>query len=123
MLRYGWEPFMVSCHSAKFGGHKQCGSGDTTFLVVEKQDSTCSCLNPPLLPLLFISKAHGMLYLHKRNFAIKRTLTKTLAMKYNDISPIMVTLFLVNELLNIVKKASASPFLKHCNKGVKEKKL
>ena len=32
---------MVSHHPATFGGHRHCGSG-VTFLVVEKQDSTCS---------------------------------------------------------------------------------
>ena len=36
---------------AKFGGHKQHGSGDT-LLIVEEEDSTGSRLN---LPLLFIS--------------------------------------------------------------------
>ena len=61
--------------------------------------------------------------LAQTKFCNKENTDKNTCMKYNDISPIMVTLFLVNELLNIVKKASASPFLKHCNKGVKEKKL
>ena len=55
---------MVSHHPAKFGGHRHCGSGDTMFLVVEGQDSTCPRLNPPLL---FISKAHGMSCSHTRN--------------------------------------------------------
>ena len=40
---------MVSKQPAKFGGHRQCGSGDIMFLVIDEQDSTYSCLNPPLL--------------------------------------------------------------------------
>ena len=28
---------MVSHHLTKFGGHRQCGSGDMMFLVVERQ--------------------------------------------------------------------------------------
>ena len=40
---------MVNHHHAMFGGHKQCGSGYVIYLVVDKQDSTCSRLNPPLL--------------------------------------------------------------------------
>ena len=33
---------MVSHHPATFGGHRHCGSGVIMYLVVEKQDSTCS---------------------------------------------------------------------------------
>ena len=47
---------MISPHPPMFGGHRHCGSGDL-FLVVEEKVSTCSCLN---LPLLFISKGHGV---------------------------------------------------------------
>ena len=54
---YRWEPFMVSYHFAKFDGHRHCDSGDMMFLVVEREDSTCVRLHPPLL---FISKANGM---------------------------------------------------------------
>ena len=50
------------------------------FSVVEEQDSTCYYLNQPLL---FISKAHGMLCSHIRNFAIKRTMLK----KYLPVCP------------------------------------
>ena len=41
--------------SAKFGGHRQCNSGNI-FLVAEEEDSGC-CFNPSLL---FISKGYGM---------------------------------------------------------------
>ena len=54
---------MVSHHPAKFGDHRHCGSGDIMFLVAEEQNSRCSRFNPPLLfnlPLLFISKGHGL---------------------------------------------------------------
>ena len=47
---------MLNYRFAKFGGHRHSGGGDM-FLVVEGQDSTCSCLNPALL---FNSKANGM---------------------------------------------------------------
>ena len=47
---------MVSHHSAKFGGHSHCGSGDIMFLVAEEENSRCSRFNPPLL---FISEGHG----------------------------------------------------------------
>ena len=40
---------MISNHPVKVGDHRHCGSGDMTFLVVEVQNSPCSCLNPPLL--------------------------------------------------------------------------
>ena len=43
---------MVSQHTAKFGSHRHCSSGDIVFLVVEEQDSTCSRLN---LLFLFLS--------------------------------------------------------------------
>ena len=66
----------LSHYPPKFVDHSQHVSGDIMFLVVEKQDSTSSCLN---LPLLFISKAHGLLRLHTRNFTTKRTLTKSFA--------------------------------------------
>ena len=47
---------MLSDQPPRFAGHWRCGGRDM-FLVVEGQDSRCSCLNPPLL---CISKAHGM---------------------------------------------------------------
>ena len=31
---YRWKPLMISHHLAKFGGHKQCGTGNM-YLVVE----------------------------------------------------------------------------------------
>ena len=46
---------MVSHQPDKFGGHRHCGSGDITFLVVKEQDSICYRLNSPLL---FFSKGH-----------------------------------------------------------------
>ena len=55
---------MVSHHSAKFGDHRYCGSGDIMFLVAEEESSRCSRFNLPLLfnpPLLFISKRHGLI--------------------------------------------------------------
>ena len=47
-----------------FFGDMNCGRGDM-LLVVEEQDSTYPPFNPPLL---FISKAHDMLCLHKKTF-------------------------------------------------------
>ena len=84
---------MVSYHPAKFDGHRHWVSGDM-FLVVEEQDSSGSHLN---LPLLFITKAHGMLCSHTRNFIITRTLVKMLPSVSNEISPIIVTHDLGNE--------------------------
>ena len=55
----GMSPFMVNHHPAKFGAHGHCGSGDITFLMIEEQDSTCSCLKRPIV---FISKAHANKY-------------------------------------------------------------
>ena len=54
---------MVSHHSAKFGDHRYCDSGDIMFLVAEEENSRLSSFNPPLLfnsPLLFISKGYGL---------------------------------------------------------------
>ena len=48
---------MVSHHSAKFGGHRHCGSGDIMFLVAKEENYRWSHFNPPLL---FISKGHGL---------------------------------------------------------------
>ena len=48
---------MLSQHPPKHGRHRHCGSGDKIFLVVEEEDSRCSRFN---LPLLFISKGHGL---------------------------------------------------------------
>ena len=50
------------------------------FLVVEEEDSPCSYLNPLLL---FISKAHGILWSYTRNFTIKTTLKKRFAKASN----------------------------------------
>ena len=47
---------MVSHHPAKFGSPRHCDSGDM-ILVAEKEHSRCSRFN---LPLLFISKGHGL---------------------------------------------------------------
>ena len=55
---------MVSHHAGKFRGHRHCRSGDM-FVVVEGKHFTCPRLDPPLL---FISKAHGMLCSHTPNF-------------------------------------------------------
>ena len=48
---------MISHHPAKFGDHKQCGSGDIMFLVAEEENCRCSRFNPSLL---FISKGRGL---------------------------------------------------------------
>ena len=43
---------MASHYPARFDDYRYCSSGDT-YLVVEEQDSTCSCLN---LTLPFTSR-------------------------------------------------------------------
>lgn len=48
---------MVSYLPAEFGSHRHCCTGDVMFLVVAGQDSTCPGF---YLPLMFISKVHGM---------------------------------------------------------------
>ena len=65
MRFYGWKPLIVNHHSAKFGGHTRCGSGDMIFLLVlvEGQDFTRPCLNPLLL---FVFKVNDMSYSHTR---------------------------------------------------------
>ena len=60
----GKESLMVSHHPTKLGVRSNWGDGDTMFLVIEGQDSTCCRF---ITPLLFISralgrKAHGMSY-------------------------------------------------------------
>ena len=43
-------------YPSNFGSHRDCCSGDmVVYLVVEGEDSSYPCLNPPLS---FISKAH-----------------------------------------------------------------
>ena len=51
--------------SAKFDGHRQCGSGDIVFfLVPEEEDSRCSHFNLPLLLIFggYGLKANGISY-------------------------------------------------------------
>ena len=49
-MRLYWEKLLMVCHRPQtFGGHRQCGSGDIMFLVVKKEDSSCSRFNPLLL--------------------------------------------------------------------------
>ena len=64
---------MLTHHPEMFGDHRHYDKGHIMPLVVEGQDSTRSCLNPPLL---FISKAHETLCLHTQNFTVTRTLKK-----------------------------------------------
>ena len=59
---------MISSHPVKLGDHKHCGSGDMTFLAVEVQNSPCSSLN---LPILFVSKLHGISCSHTRNIRMQ----------------------------------------------------
>ena len=47
---------MVSHNPFKFGSPRHFGRVDM-FFMVEGQDSTCPCFD---LPLLFISKGHGL---------------------------------------------------------------
>ena len=63
------------------------------FLVVEGQDLLCSLL---LLLLLFIYKVF-LFYLYTPNFKIKRTLMKTFGGMSNEITPFLVTSFLVSK--------------------------
>ena len=71
-------------HPIIFGGHRH-GSSDM-FLVVERQDPTCSCLNPPLM---LISTSPGIICSHTRNFSF--------AIVSNLVSPNLVTRFLGNK--------------------------
>ena len=62
---------MVNHHPAKFGGHRDFGSGDM-FLVVEEQDSTC------LLTSAITTTTHGMSCSHTRNFRLKEHFPKNI---------------------------------------------
>ena len=53
MRLYWWEIIVVSHHPTKFGTHKQGGSKDTMFSVIEEQDATWSLLNLALLSIYF----------------------------------------------------------------------
>ena len=48
MILWVGTPHGNSHHPAKFGGHRNCGSGDMMFLVIEGQDSTCPRFKPQL---------------------------------------------------------------------------
>ena len=67
---------MVSQHSAKLGGYRNCVGGGK-FLVVEEEDPHAR-LNPQLL---FISKAHGMKHITSHvqhwSLATKATINET----------------------------------------------
>ena len=45
---------MVSHHSAKFGGHRHCGSRDIMLLVSEEENSRCSCIDTVYYYCLFL---------------------------------------------------------------------
>ena len=60
---------MQSYHPVKFGGHRHCGGGDKTLLVVEEQKFTYyRFILPFILLYSAISKAHGMSFFHAPNF-------------------------------------------------------
>ena len=80
MLRYGWEPPMLSHHTAKFCC--LCVSGDI-FLVIERQDSTCPRLDLPLLKS--ISKAHGTPYSHTKIQHIKTVICWCMQWRISDL--------------------------------------
>ena len=62
------------------------------FLVVEEEDSTCSCLDASLL---FISRLQDMLRSHTRNFYNKRNTVRNIYQCVQLIGPIPVTHFVV----------------------------
>ena len=53
---------MMSHHFAKFGDRRRCSNGDTTFFMVEEENSKCWLKSP----LLLISKAHDMPFSHTK---------------------------------------------------------
>ena len=57
---------MMSHHFAKFGDRRRCGNGDTTFLVVEEENSKCWLKSS----LLLISKAHDMPFSHTKSLKL-----------------------------------------------------
>ena len=109
---------MVSHRSVRFDGHRLCGSGDMVLLAVEGQYSTSSRFNSPLL---FISKTHGILWSHTRNFTIKRTLTKTFVKVSNEKKRSQPHALLVTNDEILVKQSFASPLLKHRQEGSNKK--
>ena len=88
MLLHRWEPLMVSHHPAKSGGHRNCGSGDLIFLMVEEKD-IASLLNSTNITF---DKPQGMPSSHIQDFTAKIALTKAFANVCNKNSPILVTL-------------------------------
>ena len=106
MWLYQWEPLMVRHYSAKFGGHRHWSSGDIMYLVVEKQNSTCS-LNSVIT---ILSKGHGMSCVHLRIFTIKIAL-KTFSSVSSEIIPILVARVLSNDWRNIYSKINFFQFI------------
>ena len=104
---FGCGLLMVSHHAATFGN---IGSGDIVLLVVAKQNSTCSCLNPPLL---FISEAHGIPCSHTRNFAIKRILKKNICQRVRWNKPYRGNTILEKRMMKHSQKTFVSPLMKH----------
>ena len=56
---YKWQPIMVCHHSAKVGGHRQCGSAEIMFSVLQGK-TPHACLNPPLLSLKHMPRKNVM---------------------------------------------------------------
>ena len=54
MLFDWWQSLMVSHHSAKFGGHRHCGSRGIMLLVAEEENSRCSCIDAIYYYCLFL---------------------------------------------------------------------
>ena len=84
------SPPNVSHHPTKFCGFRHCRSGDIMILVchVILEDHVIKVLKSAIT---VSSKAHGMSYLHIRNFTIKVALTKTFACVFSDSNLILAT--------------------------------
>ena len=67
-MTYRREPLMVSDHPVKFGGYRQCGSGDIILLVVEEQIHHCWFTGN--LSKAYGLKAHGI-HIHESNIGHK----------------------------------------------------
>ena len=87
---YGQKTPNPSHHPTKFCGFRKCGSGNIMVLIchVIVEDHVIKALKSAIT---LFSKAHGMSYLHIRNFTIKVALTKIFAFVSSDSSLILVT--------------------------------
>ena len=92
MRLFGWYLLIVIHNIAKFDGHRRLGGKSVIFSVVDKLESTCSLLTPPLL---FLSKVYGRSGSYMPHVRQLEKWKKQCVDVSNELSPLLVAPVLV----------------------------